>query len=209
MARAQRRLGRPPASSSAETRQRILTEARRCFADHGYEATTNKTLAERADITTGAIYHYFGSKLDLFVEVYEQVQETVYDRLADAVEPHDTMAGMLGAVLDAVLELQGEDPWLARFLVTARSDMPRIPELAEALEPLAGSRDRFFGALVDTGVASGEIDAGDRQMTLDVITSMLVGLTDAGIGSADAHRLAVLGFKALWSGSLVRAPETV
>ena len=61
-----RRLGRPPDTSSEETRRRILESARLCFAANGYEATSNRQLADSAGLTTGAIYHYFGSKRDLF-----------------------------------------------------------------------------------------------------------------------------------------------
>ena len=46
-----RRLGRPPDSSSAETRGRILDVARGCFAEFGFEATTNKTIASAAGVT--------------------------------------------------------------------------------------------------------------------------------------------------------------
>ncbi|MDH3752900.1 MAG: TetR/AcrR family transcriptional regulator [Acidimicrobiia bacterium] len=209
MAPNERRLGRPPASNSAATKSRILAEARRCFADNGFEASTNKMLADRADITTGAIYHYFGSKLDLFVDVHRHVHQVMYDRLDDAVEPHDSFQAKLGAIFDAILELQGEDPWLARFLVAARTDMGRIPELETALRPFAGRRDAFFAALVDTGVTTGEIDADKRQMTLDVVAAMLIGLTNAGTASAETHRSAVRGFRELWAGALARSSEPV
>jgi hypothetical protein len=41
-----RRLGRPPAVDSTVTRGRILTAARRSFATRGYDATTNRDIAQ-------------------------------------------------------------------------------------------------------------------------------------------------------------------
>ncbi len=203
MSTERRRLGRPPASSSAKTRGRILDEARRCFADLGYDSTTNKVLAERANITTGAIYHYFESKLDMYVEVHNDVQQRVYDRLRTAVSGTTTFQESLEAVLDAVLELHVEDPSLARFLVSARGDSPRSEEMMAAIRPHAGTRQAFFGELVDIGVGTGEILATDRATVLDVITAMVMGLVAAGAADAKAHRRAITGFKRLFGGELV------
>lgn len=208
MSTKRRRLGRPPASSSAKTRGRILDEARRCFADLGYESTTNKVLAERANITTGAIYHYFESKLDMYVEVHNDVQQRVYDRLRASVADCTTFRESLAAVLDTVLELHIEDPSLARFLVSARGDSPRSEDLLAAIRPHAGTRQAFFGNLVDIGVATGEIREADREMVLDVITAMAMGLVAAGATDGDAHRRAIAGFKRLFGGDLV-APAPI
>ncbi len=203
MSTKRRRLGRPPASSSVKTRGRILDEARRCFADLGYESTTNKVLAERANITTGAIYHYFESKLDVYVEVHNDVQERVYERLRAAVAGAATFQGSLEAVLDAVLELHVEDPSLARFLVSARGESSRSEDLLAAIRPHAGTRQAFFGNLVDLGVSTGEIRPTDRDAVLDVITAMVMGLVAAGATDGAAHRRAITGFKRLFGGDLV------
>ena len=77
-----RRLGRPPSSSSVETRARIIDVAREAFAESGYGVTTNKMLATKAGITTGALYHYFDSKVDIYKAVYDEVQDFVFERFA-------------------------------------------------------------------------------------------------------------------------------
>lgn len=50
-------------------RGEILEGARRAFARHGYEGATVARLEEEIGLSRGAIFHYFGSKLDLFVEL--------------------------------------------------------------------------------------------------------------------------------------------
>ena len=75
-----RRRGRPPATNSADTRQAILKAARALFAERGYGAVTNKDVASVAGITTGALYHYVESKLDLYAEVDRDMQRTIYRR---------------------------------------------------------------------------------------------------------------------------------
>ena len=50
-------------------RNEILEGARRAFAKHGYEGATVARLEEEIGLSRGAIFHYFDSKLDLFVAI--------------------------------------------------------------------------------------------------------------------------------------------
>ena len=53
----------------AERREQILEGARRCFAEHGYEGATVARLEEATGLSRGAIFNYFDSKEDLFLEL--------------------------------------------------------------------------------------------------------------------------------------------
>lgn len=203
-----RKLGRPRDSRSEETRGRLLEVARRRFATRGFDATTNKELALAAGLTTGAIYHYFESKQDLYLAVHGEVQTVVYRRFRTvAAAAGDTCADKLLAVLDEARALNLEDPSLATFLVTARTDLPRHPELTAtgAFEPT--QRFEFFGEIIDLGIATGEVAVEDRQMTLDVISALMMGLVSASSGDPDTHYRAIEGVKRLITGQLLRAPN--
>src|SRR3954447_17120885 len=126
------RRGRPPASDSAETRQRILDVARAAFADLGWEVTTNKHVATKAGITSAALYHYFDSKLQMYLAVYDDVHELVSNRFTAAMQGADTFAEQFAAVLEAAHAMNGADPSLARFLASVRIDLRRHEELARA-----------------------------------------------------------------------------
>lgn len=202
---ATRKLGRPPATSSDETRARILGAARRCFAAQGYGATTNKQLAAEAGLTTGAIYHYFGSKRDLMFAVHQAVQKVVYSRFAAAMETAPaTFTARLDAVLDEAVALNREDPSLAQFLVAARTDADRHLELQDG-SLAATARNAFFGDLVDDAIAAGEIDAADRQTVLDVISAVMMGLVSASSNDSATHVRTVEGIKRLLTGTLLSA----
>jgi AcrR family transcriptional regulator len=81
------RLGGPPAADSTGTRRRIVETARKAFATYGYGAATNRGVGAETGVTAGAIYYYFGSKLDLYIAVNDDVQERVYTRFSDAISP--------------------------------------------------------------------------------------------------------------------------
>jgi TetR/AcrR family transcriptional regulator, transcriptional repressor of aconitase len=53
----------------SERREQILRDARRCFAEHGYEGATVARLEQATGLSRGAIFNYFQSKADLFVEL--------------------------------------------------------------------------------------------------------------------------------------------
>lgn len=52
-----------------ERREQILEAARRCFAGHGYQGATVVRLEEATGLSRGAIFNYFDSKEDLFLEL--------------------------------------------------------------------------------------------------------------------------------------------
>jgi AcrR family transcriptional regulator len=53
-------------------RERILTAARKCFVEHGFNAASMAEIAATADISVGLIYRYFESKNDIIVAIIEQ-----------------------------------------------------------------------------------------------------------------------------------------
>jgi TetR/AcrR family transcriptional regulator, transcriptional repressor of aconitase len=52
-----------------ERREQILEGARRCFAVNGYEGATVVKLEGETGLSRGAIFNYFPSKEDLFIEL--------------------------------------------------------------------------------------------------------------------------------------------
>ncbi len=198
-----RRIGRPPDSDSGETKQRILEIAREIFAAGGYDSATNRELAARAGITAGALYYYFGSKLDLYLNVHEDVQRRVYGEFGAATENASGFLEKFEAVLDAAHRLNESDPTFAAFLGVARADMRRHREIAEALAAHATRRSDFFIRLVDAGVESGEICEANRDYMNEFVTIILIGLTDGVSDDSERHERAVTSIKMAVRGQLL------
>ncbi len=202
------RLGRPRDADSAQTRARIVHGARQLFADKGYEATSNRLIAEEAGLTTGAIYHYFDRKLDIFTAVHRETQDVVYERFEKAIADRDTFASRLEAVLETAHDLNNEDPSLARFLGSCRVDAARDPAIAVALRESGGSpRGQFWSDMIDFGIETGEIAPEQKAVMAAVIQTITTGLVDAVSGDRKRHRQAVDGLLALVGGRLITAPE--
>lgn len=195
-----RRIGRPPATDSAETRQRILDRAREAFASGGFEAVTNRTLAEEVGVTAGALYHYFGSKLDLYVAVDADVQKRVYIPMNEAVDAADGFFGKFEAVLDVARELNAQDPSLATFIGSRRTDVRRHPEIAAAMSG-EGYRERnFFDRIVQAGVEAGEVSEDNAPFVTQFVLTLLTGLTISESYDPDVHSRAITAIKMVLRG---------
>ncbi len=201
-----KRLGRPPATDSADTRRRILDIARTSFAAGGYDASTNRGLAAEIGLTAGALYHHFGSKLDLYIAVHDDVQQRIYGRFNHATDRTNGFIGKFEAVLDTAHQLNKEDPSLAAFLGAVRTDMRRHPEILEMLGEHSDRRDDFFVRLVDAGVAGGEISKKTRPFVIEFVRMILIGLTDGVSDDPKRHERAVKSIKMALRGELTALP---
>jgi AcrR family transcriptional regulator len=86
-----------PGSSKARLARTALEE----FGARGYEAVGVAELAARAGVTTGALYHHFGSKLGLYDIVRQEAERRVVDRMegAAAARTGDPPAELVRTVL--------------------------------------------------------------------------------------------------------------
>jgi AcrR family transcriptional regulator len=207
-----RRLGRPPATDGAETRQRLLTIALQEFAERGYSDATLKEIAVKAGLTTGAVYHYFSSKSELFIAVAEY---TLVELTTVYVE-HDATAKTLVERLDGAFEaiaiLNERIPELAPFVASLETDALRYPELQEISARMSQERDSFYERIVAEAVASGEIGSDvNPQSVLDLLYVIRAGLVRFAIKTGDAkrHRALILGLERLFEGNLFTSPVSV
>ena len=160
-----RRRGRPPASDSALTRERILRAAQKVFAESGYEAATFQAIAVDIGLTRPAINNYFSSKSALYNAVVFRVGNVVLDAIHTASAEPDLAAQVLTFIR---VSIRGEDPSLSGFLVQSAMDVEHAPsgegEAAALIE-------RFVRAAVAAAAHRGEIERSP-----DGLTEVLMGL---------------------------------
>lgn len=203
--RTSRRVGRPAGVDGDETRLRILEAARSCFAVHGYAATTNRMIADRAGLTAAAVYHHFGKKPDLMVAVHRATEEIYRHKLEAAVAEPEPFIDKVLALMEVIHETTRDDPEEVIFYAVARDEARRHPELRAIEEDRTFTR--LFADLVEAGVASGEVAPADAVHVRGAIATMATGLAMlARELSVDAHRVATDGAKRLLAGSLLSSP---
>jgi AcrR family transcriptional regulator len=59
-----------------DTRTSLLQAALVCFADHGFDGTSMRMIAEQAGRPLSLLSHYFGNKEGLYLEVFKHILQT-------------------------------------------------------------------------------------------------------------------------------------
>ena len=152
---------------SRNTTSRILCEARRLFAEHGFAGVSAEQIVAAAGVTRGALYHHFDGKKGLFRAVLEQVQAEIEQRVRAAVVRAQDPMGMLIAgnneFLAACL-----DPGSQRILLT---DAPAVLGWEEWRtvdeDHVQGKYRAFLSRLMDEGVL--------RPLPVDALAHIISG----------------------------------
>lgn len=129
----------------AARREQILDGARRCFAEYGYEGATVVRLEKATGLSRGAIFNYFPSKEELFIELAVRDNERISELWVQQG-------------LEAVIrEIREADPnWLAvhlelvRRVRTDKDFRTRLIERYEEITPANRAR-------LEEGQRSGEL----------------------------------------------------
>jgi AcrR family transcriptional regulator len=70
-------------------RSEMVYAAAKVFADRGYDQTTMQDLASSMGLATGAVYHYFGSKEQLLINICDQLMEPLLERAREIMVGDD------------------------------------------------------------------------------------------------------------------------
>jgi AcrR family transcriptional regulator len=152
------------------TRERLLRAARELIEEGGYGAATVIAIAERAGVAAGTLYRHFGSKEELFVEVFRVVcnrEVRAMEAAAASLPPDAPLVDRLETVLATFAERALRRPRLAWALI------------AEPVDPLVdverlAYRERYSAMIAETlrrAIASGELP----QQNVELTAAALVG----------------------------------
>lgn len=109
--------------SAAATKERILDAAEALFMEHGFEATSLRSITASASVNLAAVNYHFGSKEELFRAVLTRRLDPMNQRRVDLLDHAERDAG-------------GRTPPCERILAALL-----IPALEIARDPRTGGKD--------------------------------------------------------------------
>ncbi|RZU76584.1 TetR family transcriptional regulator [Micromonospora kangleipakensis] len=151
----------PPAAAGrrraprGSARRSIVAAATELFARRGYEATSVQDIVAAAEVTKGALYHWFGSKSELLTSIYRELLAEQTQRLREIADGAGPVEERLRAAALDVVEHTAEHA--DELTVWARSAHLLDDEQAEATRRERRRYHDLFRDLVREGQASGVV----------------------------------------------------
>jgi len=160
------------------TRRGILRAARRLFAEKGYSATTLVAVGRAAKVTTGALYHHFKGKKDLFRAVAEGIEAEILERVGIETQNIRDPWSKLEMGISAMLDICRE-PDIRRIVLLDAPNVIGGTEWREIeLRHGYGAMYQALTALQTLGVI--------RSLPVNVLAPMLLGAMIEGANSVAA-----------------------
>jgi AcrR family transcriptional regulator len=110
----------------SDTREKIQAVALELFAEHGYEKTSLREIAERLDVTKAALYYHFNTKEDIVVSLFDRLLADMDEIIAWLREQPRTLETRQ-ALIQRYARLAGEwPPGMRRLIQDSKSTMREL-----------------------------------------------------------------------------------
>ena len=159
----------PVRSGDDEIRDALIDAAAQVFAEEGYSGARVQSIAERAGLTTGAMYNRFSGKSELLLEALDLHTSKLLNEIASAELSATDLLETVGMAL-----LDDQSPASA-LLLEAFMAARREDDIAERLRPRLATERARLAKLVDADKENGVI-AEDLDTTAVVTFCQSVSL---------------------------------
>ena len=180
-----------------ERQERIIRASMHEFAVQGYDKASTNVIVEEAGISKGLLFHYFGSKKNLFLFIYDYAAQTVLNNLQQKIDlqQRDILARWRQVAL-LKIELIAQYPELFDFLMSATfSDVdPSVLSLQTANRKYAESFYQRFFADVDYSLFRAGVDI---PRAMEVIGWTIEGFSNKLAEEIKSLSLAQIDYEAI------------
>jgi len=173
-----------PAQASSGTREVLLATAERLFAERGFAATSVRDIVGEAGSSAPSLYHFFGSKENLLVELIHDRHTAYCDALESDLAVAKTPFEVCQQFARFVLTNMTKKPTTAKFLLGImfgpQRDIPKQAVGETLLRPQQILQTRLHQ--VSDGVSGSRIVFA-RMMLLGMVTPAVLMFLTSGVDS--------------------------
>jgi AcrR family transcriptional regulator len=176
-----------------QTRAAITEAALALFRSRGYEATTMRAIAERAGVSTGNAYYYFGSKEELIQEFYMRNHAEHLAACRTVLDTESDFTARLGGTLRALIDVMAPyHAFAATFYKHAAEPTSPLSPFSKQSSPARDASIALYREVADGSNARMGADLRGRLPELLWLASMgviLYWVHDTSPGCARTYRL--------------------
>lgn len=154
--------------SKQERTGEIIQAAVDEFLEKGYDGTSMESIARRAGVSKGGLYHHFSSKDEILLQANQKLNEPIYMIMQHASQ-HPSAGEGLSLYIKNYLEYWLDHKREMVFYTLSYVKLLDNPSLWEMYESYTESAIAFFQNLYQRGIDSGEFiphSAYDSAITL-------------------------------------------
>jgi AcrR family transcriptional regulator len=158
--------------NEAEGRQCILEQAQRLFFAHGYHGASVRDIVQACGLSNAALYYHFGSKQNLFAQVFKAYVARATRQLEQAGAIQGSCRERLAEMADAY----------ARFILESKSELQMVhrdlmqsgdKEMQGLFPDAMRHIPALFATVLEEGIAAGEIRPVDAQRVSVLLMGMI------------------------------------
>lgn len=131
------------AEESARTRGAILDATEALMREDGYAAVTTRRLAETAGVNLGLIHYHFGGLDEVFLALFQRVDDQHLGRIDAALEAEDPLRALWAAHSDAAATAL-----ISEFMALANHRKAIREEIARSCERIRGRQAAILGRIL-------------------------------------------------------------
>lgn len=159
---------------SPPTLRRLLLAALESFAEHGFEGTTTRDIAGRAEMSSAAIYSHYKSKHDLLFEITLSIHELMVDHMREAFTRTATPRQRLGNLVRVMVM---DHAYLHTASRVATNELRSLaPEHRERIAAIRADMGGMVREALRMGAEAGEFTFEDLGVTTVAVVSLAVDI---------------------------------
>ena len=162
----------PTQARSRQTVTRILDAAAAIVDEHGVDAATTRTIADRAGVAYPSLYRFFADRDEIFDRLLERHLTQIDDRTEAAERTWDISSAwdLFSAELDLHIAYYRQHPSAARLWMGGRSSTAVVTQVHARMRTLA---QRIHARLVDEHLISGDTDPRAVLVAVEIADRIL------------------------------------
>jgi len=165
-------------SLAEEKKKRILDAAIEEFAINGYDKASTNSIVKKAGISKGILFHYFESKKNLFLYIFDYCMSNLIDKYYSVkeIEPKDIFERFM-CINIRKIKIMNEEPLMNKLIFSAISNMPESlkQELTERYNTYYTKYILEFFKDIDTSKFRKDMD---KQKAIELIMICMEGISN-------------------------------
>ena len=166
---------KPAKRDAAASREKILLAATEEFAENGYDGARVDRIAQRSQLNKNTLYHYFGSKDQLFTAVLERAYSTIRTRQNDLSIRGMTPQEGMRLLVEFTAQIWVETPEFNKLLFSENLHEARHIKQSDLIPKMYNPLMETIRELLDkgeqTGVFRRGIDPVDLYISISALSS--------------------------------------